>query len=211
MPDYIRRMDGRTSRTITCFEIDTRVTRACPAGWRRAVTACRSRNWSKPASWVGATGRCTRHSMNGLSAAEATERLSRIGPNALPERAPDPLWRRFVRQFQSPLIHILLFGPRVRSRPLVLRRRARLANRSDRDRPDPAVQRNARSLSRTAFRSRLDSLEGPGWSPGMGTPRWSTRPSPNAWSGSRRLGASRSRRPRPSRRDTHGRARRHAG
>jgi Ca2+-transporting ATPase len=28
----------------------------------------------------------------------------------LPEHAPDPLWRRFVRQFQSPLIYILLFA-----------------------------------------------------------------------------------------------------
>jgi len=48
--------------------------------------------------------------MNGLSTAEATERLSRVGPNALPEHAPDPLWRRFVGQFQSPLIYILLFA-----------------------------------------------------------------------------------------------------
>jgi P-type Ca2+ transporter type 2C len=48
--------------------------------------------------------------MNGLSTAEAAERLSRFGPNALPEHAPDPLWRRFVRQFQSPLIYILLFA-----------------------------------------------------------------------------------------------------
>ena len=48
--------------------------------------------------------------MNGLSTAEATERLSRVGPNALPEHAPDPLWRRFVRQFRSPLIYILLFA-----------------------------------------------------------------------------------------------------
>jgi Ca2+-transporting ATPase len=48
--------------------------------------------------------------MNGLSTAEATERLARVGPNALPEHAPDPLWRRFVRQFQSPLIYILLFA-----------------------------------------------------------------------------------------------------
>lgn len=48
--------------------------------------------------------------MIGLSTAEAAERLSRIGPNALPEPAYDPLWRRFVRQFQSPLIYILLFA-----------------------------------------------------------------------------------------------------
>ncbi len=48
--------------------------------------------------------------MNGLSTAQATEELARVGPNALPERAPDPLWHRFVGQFQSPLIYILLFA-----------------------------------------------------------------------------------------------------
>jgi P-type Ca2+ transporter type 2C len=44
----------------------------------------------------------------GLSSSEATARLARVGPNALPERLPDPLWRRFARQFQSPLVLILL-------------------------------------------------------------------------------------------------------
>jgi Ca2+-transporting ATPase len=48
--------------------------------------------------------------MNGLSTAQASERLARFGPNALPERAPDPVWRRFLRQFNSPLIFILLFA-----------------------------------------------------------------------------------------------------
>jgi Ca2+-transporting ATPase len=44
----------------------------------------------------------------GLSTAEATSRLETTGPNALPEPAPDPLWRRVARQFESPLIYILL-------------------------------------------------------------------------------------------------------
>jgi magnesium-transporting ATPase (P-type) len=44
------------------------------------------------------------------SAAEATARLAQVGSNALPERRPDPLWRRFARQFNSPLIFILLFA-----------------------------------------------------------------------------------------------------
>ena len=48
--------------------------------------------------------------MNGLSGAEAAARLARIGPNALPESRPDPLWLRFARQFNSPLIFILLFA-----------------------------------------------------------------------------------------------------
>jgi Ca2+-transporting ATPase len=46
----------------------------------------------------------------GLSTAEATERLGHAGPNALPERPSEPLWRRFARQFNSPLIFILLFA-----------------------------------------------------------------------------------------------------
>jgi P-type Ca2+ transporter type 2C len=45
---------------------------------------------------------------HGLSTAEAISRLAAIGPNALPEPAPDPLWRRVARQFESPLIYILL-------------------------------------------------------------------------------------------------------
>jgi Ca2+-transporting ATPase len=46
--------------------------------------------------------------MNGLSSAEAAARLSRIGPNALPERPADSIWTRLARQFASPLIYILI-------------------------------------------------------------------------------------------------------
>ena len=48
--------------------------------------------------------------IEGLSNAEADARLARVGPNALPEQPPEPLWRRFTRQFNSPLIFILLFA-----------------------------------------------------------------------------------------------------
>ena len=44
----------------------------------------------------------------GLTAAEAAERLRRHGPNALPQAASLPLWRRALRQFRSPLIYVLL-------------------------------------------------------------------------------------------------------
>jgi ABC-type phosphate transport system substrate-binding protein len=47
---------------------------------------------------------------NGLSNEAAEARLRQCGPNALPERPPTPLWRRFTQQFQSPLIYILLFA-----------------------------------------------------------------------------------------------------
>ncbi len=46
----------------------------------------------------------------GLSTQEAVDRLARYGPNTLPEKPPEPLWRRFLRQFRSPLIYILLFA-----------------------------------------------------------------------------------------------------
>jgi len=48
--------------------------------------------------------------MPGLSSTQALEQLRLVGPNALPEQAPVPVWRRFVRQFESPLIYILLFA-----------------------------------------------------------------------------------------------------
>ena len=44
----------------------------------------------------------------GLSSAEAQARFERLGPNALPEPARDPLAFRFLKQFASPLIYILL-------------------------------------------------------------------------------------------------------
>jgi Ca2+-transporting ATPase len=45
-----------------------------------------------------------------LTGAEAAARLRQFGPNTLPESAPTPTWRRFLRQFQSPLIYILIFA-----------------------------------------------------------------------------------------------------
>ena len=48
--------------------------------------------------------------MRGLTSQEAQKRLVEYGPNALPEKPSEPLWQRFLRQFQSPLIYILLFA-----------------------------------------------------------------------------------------------------
>ena len=47
---------------------------------------------------------------SGLSTAQAAERLRRIGPNSLPREASESGWHRFLRQFRSPLIYILLFA-----------------------------------------------------------------------------------------------------
>ena len=44
----------------------------------------------------------------GLGAAEAAAALARHGPNALPDKRPRRLWLRFLDQFRSPLIYVLL-------------------------------------------------------------------------------------------------------
>ncbi|HSI88409.1 MAG TPA: HAD-IC family P-type ATPase, partial [Pyrinomonadaceae bacterium] len=48
--------------------------------------------------------------ITGLSSAEARKRLAEYGPNSLPEARRGTLLRRFIRQFESPLIYILLFA-----------------------------------------------------------------------------------------------------
>jgi magnesium-transporting ATPase (P-type) len=45
---------------------------------------------------------------NGLSAREAARRLTEDGPNELRAAPPTPRWRRFLAQFQDPLIYLLL-------------------------------------------------------------------------------------------------------
>lgn len=44
----------------------------------------------------------------GLDQAEAERRLRRYGPNELRPAPPVPLWRKILRQFQDPLIYLLL-------------------------------------------------------------------------------------------------------
>ena len=49
-------------------------------------------------------------SHSGLTTAEAAARLAQYGPNALPAKERDGWVRRFLRQFESPLIYILIFA-----------------------------------------------------------------------------------------------------
>ncbi|MEO3782007.1 cation-translocating P-type ATPase [Actinocorallia sp. B10E7] len=49
-----------------------------------------------------------RTAFQGLTTAEAVERLGRDGPNALPRRPPTPLWRRIAAQLRDPLMIVLL-------------------------------------------------------------------------------------------------------
>jgi len=46
----------------------------------------------------------------GLDSAQAKRLLAEHGPNALPESRGTPLWLRFLWQFKSPLIYVLLFA-----------------------------------------------------------------------------------------------------
>nr|WP_294973101.1 cation-transporting P-type ATPase [uncultured Pseudomonas sp.] len=45
---------------------------------------------------------------DGLAPDEACTRLSRVGPNALPAKASEPIWLRFMQHFNDVLIYILL-------------------------------------------------------------------------------------------------------
>ncbi|KAK7418987.1 High affinity Ca2+/Mn2+ P-type ATPase-like protein [Neonectria magnoliae] len=45
---------------------------------------------------------------HGLTPTEALTRLGEYGPNEIPHEEPEPLWLRFVKQFQEPLILLLL-------------------------------------------------------------------------------------------------------
>ena len=47
---------------------------------------------------------------HGLSQSEAAARLTKYGPNHLPQNPPTTLWLIVLRQFRSPLIYILALG-----------------------------------------------------------------------------------------------------
>ncbi|MDP1628996.1 MAG: cation-transporting P-type ATPase, partial [bacterium] len=49
-------------------------------------------------------------SRNGLNEAEVKERLKHYGPNKLADEKSVPLWLIFLKQFQSPLIYILVLA-----------------------------------------------------------------------------------------------------
>lgn len=48
--------------------------------------------------------------LSGLSQAEAATRLSKFGPNTLPQAKPTSILKIFIRQFISPLIYVLLIA-----------------------------------------------------------------------------------------------------
>src|SRR5689334_12659983 len=63
--------------------------------------------WSRPAADLLAE---LRSSESGLVAEAARRRLAETGPNAVEDRSELPPWRLLARQFESPLVLILVFG-----------------------------------------------------------------------------------------------------
>ncbi|KAL5624446.1 hypothetical protein BROUX41_004506 [Berkeleyomyces rouxiae] len=55
-----------------------------------------------------ASNQLTTSLTHGLSANEALKRLTEHGPNEIPHDEPEPIWLRFLKQFQEPLILLLL-------------------------------------------------------------------------------------------------------
>ena len=45
---------------------------------------------------------------HGLTSSDAARRLAADGPNELRQQAPEPLWRKVLRQFEDPLVYLLL-------------------------------------------------------------------------------------------------------
>jgi Ca2+-transporting ATPase len=62
--------------------------------------------WVEDAAAVAAAHRTDPEA--GLTNAEAGARLHRFGPNRLERQTPVPRWRKFLRQFKSPLVYLLL-------------------------------------------------------------------------------------------------------
>jgi Ca2+-transporting ATPase len=62
----------------------------------------------------------------GLTSTEAAARLRQFGPNALAAEPPPPAWRRFVAQFQNPLVALLLVAAVISSGVWLLERDSEL-------------------------------------------------------------------------------------
>ena len=66
----------------------------------------------------------------GLSSAEAQRRLEKFGPNQLASAPPVPKWKKFLAQFQDPLVYLLLAATVISLIRMVHRALARNGRRS---------------------------------------------------------------------------------
>ncbi|KAH6691714.1 calcium-transporting ATPase [Plectosphaerella plurivora] len=75
------------------------------------TTSAQSRSVAEQFSFISPTETAARLQTSlthGLPPAEALTRLRDYGPNEIPHEEPEPLWLRFIKQFQEPLIVLLL-------------------------------------------------------------------------------------------------------
>ncbi|KAJ6141655.1 Calcium-transporting ATPase 1 [Penicillium chermesinum] len=87
---------------------DSRPSPTNPLGTRLDVpssTSTSTYSWLEPYETAERLQTSLSH---GLTPAEAEIRLARDGPNELPHEDPEPLWLRFLKQFQESLILLLL-------------------------------------------------------------------------------------------------------
>ena len=84
----------------------------------------------------------------GLSSAEAQRRLEKFGPNQLASAPPVPKWKKFLAQFQDPLVYLLLAATVISLIAWFIERSHGTAGevlpfRRHRHHPDPDRQRGA--------------------------------------------------------------------
>ncbi|KAK1726239.1 hypothetical protein CaCOL14_002705 [Colletotrichum acutatum] len=94
---------------LTMEPMETESSRSRPGHIR--TTSAQSRSTADEFSWMSsaeAASRLQTSLTHGLSPTEALTRLSDYGPNEIPHEPPEPLWLRFIKQFQEPLILLLL-------------------------------------------------------------------------------------------------------
>lgn len=82
-------------------------TTAAPTGSAAASSpAASSQPWSLPGDAVAT--KLGTNAATGLQATQAARLLAENGPNDLPSKPPVPAWRRFLEQFNDPLVFLLL-------------------------------------------------------------------------------------------------------
>ena len=106
--------------------------------------------------------------VNGLTWNAARQRLADHGPNRLAEATPRPVWRKFLDQFKSVLILVLLVAAVLAGAIGDLKDAVVIWSSS-------SAQRHARLLSGAPGRSRAGGAEEDAGADGAGAARWRSR------------------------------------
>ncbi|KAL2023478.1 hypothetical protein VTK56DRAFT_2474 [Thermocarpiscus australiensis] len=90
---------------------DIELSRSNPSRTSHRTTSAQSRSVADEFSCltpIEVASRLKTSLTHGLTPAEALSRLRDYGPNEIPHDEPEPIWLRFIKQFQEPLIILLL-------------------------------------------------------------------------------------------------------